>query len=378
MRSSFVLISCLLAAATIFAGTPEGVRAIESVTVHPQSGNPTAGGEFAIEVNAAAVGRLLVQVIDRDGFVVRTLANGSAAVRGLNRYVWNGRGEDGALVADEAYSLRVVWSGGKQSETYFPSDRTFDMTPVPVRYFSAATGTIVFDLPRPSRVHLQAGVAALDPRTKSMEGPVLKTVVNREPRAGGRIAEQWNGFDESGLLYVPDMANFVMSIATTPLPENSLIVVGNRQRTFLEQVSLRKGRSLFTHGAQSHAHHGGLTALDDVSPPLSIEPINATWSEVDKVWTMTSRGPLRVRLSLKGPAAKAFAAQPAALYRFANSRLIDKANLKAAPHVVEIPARRLDAEINIVSINWESRYGGVAANSIRVRRLRSPSSRASK
>lgn len=363
-----ILIAALLWSTSAFASA----RALKTLTVSPSSFNPTAGMSVDVHVDVASAGRLTMQVVDRDGFVVRTLATDAVAGKGLNRYVWDGRSDGGGVVADEAYSLRAVWSNGRNREVYFPAQTPAAMEPVPVRYYSQASGVIAYDLARPSRVHLQVGVAAWDERTKSVQGPVLKTVVNREPRAAGAIAEQWNGLDESGAVFVPDLPDLVMTIATTALPENAIIAIGNRKHSFLEQVAGRRGKSLLEAHRGDHAHHAGLTALDDVSPPLKIEPLNAKWSEPEKAWMLTSAGPLRLKISVTGPAAAVFAAQPGTLFRFANARLVGTAAVQqASPHraspVVEIPAAELSRAVNLVSINWQSRYGGVAANTLRVR-----------
>jgi hypothetical protein len=102
-------------------------------------------------------------------------------------------------------------------------------------YYSARAGTLVYTLPVASRVHFQAGSAKPNARGEH-EGPVLKTIVNREPRAAGRITEMWNGFDESGTIRVSDQPDFVLALAVAPLPENSILTYGNREARHLSAV----------------------------------------------------------------------------------------------------------------------------------------------
>jgi hypothetical protein len=49
-----------------------------------------------------------------------------------------------------------------------------------------------------------------------------------EPRAAGAVIQQWNGFDETGSVYIPDLGGFTCWVETIELPENAIITVGNR------------------------------------------------------------------------------------------------------------------------------------------------------
>jgi len=103
-----------------------------------------------------------------------------------------------------------------------------------------------------------------------------------------------------------------------------------------------------------------------VSPALKIEPLNATWSPADHVWTVNGASRLRVRVTPRGPTATAFSKHPATIERFIDGRRLGDAERKKSD-VVEIP---LDArnDVQRISINWNSDWGPVAANTIQVRR----------
>lgn len=358
MKRLLVLL-VLLSAVTAIAGTPP-IR----VAVAPAVLNAAAGERAVVHVTLARAGRLSVRILDRDGFVVCTVS-AAAAPAGVSTFSWDGRAGDGSIVPDEAYSIRADWSDGREPASYFPANEPAAMTSIPVRYDSAASGTIVYDLPSPSRVHLQAG-AAVPGKNGMLEGPVLKTVVNREPRAAGRIAEHWNGMDESGTVRVRDLPHFVLAVAATPLPENSIILYGNRARGFLAYAAARRGTSLFTLHAASHAHHGGLGAMADVSPPLRLEPLNAKWSAAESLWIVD--GPsLRLRAVPDGVPASEFVKQPARVYTFAGTTLLDRRAARGNAMTLSLPLARIGAEPAVVAVNWRSDYGGVAANALRVR-----------
>jgi len=109
-----------------------------------------------------------------------------------------------------------------------------------------------------------------------------------------------------------------------------------------------------------------LTALEDVSPPLTLEPINAEWSAVEQSW-IVSAPTLRLRVAPAGPAAQAFAAQPAKLYQFVDARLVSQSVPNGGSAIIEIPAASLLGAGSTVSLNWRSDYGPVAVTSLRVR-----------
>lgn len=359
----FPLLTAVFCAAQAVAAMAARVAPIQSVKVTPAVIHAASGESAAIDVTLSEPGTLDVLIVDRDGFAVRRLASARRSPL-ANRFVWDGRAENGEIVPDEAYSLKIDWSSGKRRHSYFPAEAEGRMTGIRPLYFSSRNATLVYELPQASRVHVQAGTSVPDGRGDD-EGPVMKTLVNREPRAGGRVVEYWTGMDEGGTVYVPDLPNFVFAIAVVPLPESSIITNGNRSRTFLEHASLRKGTSLLRRRTGDHRHHAGLTALDDVSPPMQLEPLNATWSPAERIWT-TDATELAVRVSVTGPAAESFARQPGKLHRFVNSRLVATTVAAGQGVTVRIPLQRKRGG-DLVSLNWQSDFGGVAANTLRVR-----------
>jgi hypothetical protein len=366
MRRSLVTMFFAAAVpAAIMAAPPPQATAPLQVRVDRAAFNPSAGDSVALVVTTRAAGELTVVVLDRDGFPVTTLAAARKTPAGTARFTWNGRDANGAIIPDEAYSFKVDWNGGGERASYFPANQTVAMRSVPASYFDRQGGTLVYELNVPSRVHIQAGWAVA--KGGQTTGPVMKTIVDREPRVAGRVAEHWNGFDESGSIYVPDLPDFVTAIAVTPLPENSVIAFGNRQKTFVASLAARKGRSELTVVAKMHAHHASLSAADDHSPELRLEPIDARWSPAERLWIATGET-LHVRVTPSGPTAAAFVRQPAKLYQFINRSPARTAAPFSESTVVEVPARLLVEPVNRISFNWRSDYGPVAANTLRVRR----------
>jgi hypothetical protein len=359
LKITLLLASCLCVSPLI----GEGTRAISGVSLKRDTFNPKAGETVDLAVTFRKAGRVSVQVVDRDGFLVRTIA-AAKPVQGDCSFRWDGRDETGHVVADEAYAFRIEFADAKGRELWFPADQPSTPVSIPPRYFDRRSGTLAYTLPRASRVHIQAGTAIFDAQGKAIDGPVMKTIVNREPRSGGTIAEHWNGFDDRGGVFVADLEGFAIVIAAVPLRDGTVIAYGNHNRSFVADVAKRHGTSVFSHRQSASEHHGGLATLDDVSPSLRVEPVNATWSATERMWVV--RGDtLRLRLSLSGPTAVAFSRQPARIYRFINGRQIGET--LPVGKIIEVPLRH-DQSVQRVSINWRSNWGPLATDTIPTRR----------
>jgi hypothetical protein len=281
--------------ASLASAISAAVPPIASVHLSRGVFNPSLQQSVTLSFTTPA-GVVDARVLDRDGVPVRTLAKQKAFAGGLMALTWDGRNDDGAVVPNEAYSFRIDWSSGTARDSYFPAASARDMIAIPVKYYDRRGGTLAYELPVASRVHLQTGTATTDARGEA-SGPVLKTVVNREPRAAGAIAEHWDGRDESGTIFVPDLPDFVTAIAAEPLPENAVITIGNRERTFLDYAATRKAASLLPHTA-THTHHRGLDVFFDVSPAMTLQPVEAKWNEAEKVWVVRGRS-IRVPTSIR-------------------------------------------------------------------------------
>lgn len=351
--------SCLFSVPLVAASA----SAIGPVSLKRESFNPTVGETVDLAVTFRKAGRATVRVVDRDGFVVRTVAAAQPVQRSYS-FRWDGRDDLGRTVADEAYAFRVEWMDAKRRALWFPADRPSTPISIPPRYFDRRSGTLAYTLPGACRVHIQAGSAVFDAHGQAIDGPVMKTIVNREPRSGGMIAEHWSGFDDRGAVYIADLDGFAVAIAAAPLAEGTVIAYGNHARNFVAEVADRRGASLFSRQRGASEHHGGLTTLDDVSPSLRIEPVNATWSAAQSTWIVHG-DVVRLRLSLGGPTAAAFARQPSRIHRFIDGR--QAGETVPVSEIVEVPLRR-DQSVQRVSINWRSEWGPLATDTIRAQR----------
>jgi hypothetical protein len=338
---------------------------IQSVTTSKSFFNPTNGETCQIKIDLKSVGKLSLIILDRDGYIVRTLADQKDVGAGLQSLDWDGKDDLGQIVADEAYSLKLNLNSNGSNESYFPANKDLEDIQPAVNYYDRQNGIFSYKLSKPARVHAQAGSAKVDPKTGKGMGPVMKTIVNREPRSAGAIVEQWNGYDESNSIYLPNLPNFVTSVAATALPENSIITVGNSGKKFIEVVASRTGKSLFSYIPKTHHHHQGLNTLEDLSPSMTLKPLNAEWDAKKEAWIPKSTT-LMIQGTITGPSAKYFTEQPGEIWFYVNGEVSGKIENPKKVFEVKVLTDKLPSGTHIVSVNWGSEYGPTSANSIRI------------
>ena len=329
--------------------------------------NPTRGQAIEIRLASQRATSFTVSILDRDGFRVRTSVPVVRLEGATSVHRWDGRDDTGSVVPDEAYSLHIRTTNSNGEPVYFPASEAERSLSVAAAVYDRVRGVLSYSLPWPGRVHVQTGSARIDERTKQPVGPVLKTLVNREPRPSGSVVEHWNGYDESGTVHVPSLPDFRVAVYATSLPENAIICVGNDRRKFLDVVRQRQDRSLLpTKTPTAHSHHLGLTAMQDVAPKLVIRPLNAVQEKAGGRWRVRSSS-LRFELLLEGPSAQAFAQQPGKIVVFRGSRLIREqpASLPPVEMEVRLPAR--SGAQDLLTVNWASDWGPAAVNSLPLR-----------
>jgi hypothetical protein len=345
----------------------EAQSSISNVKISRGSFNPSLNESVEISFHSSVDGQLTFQILDRDGYVVRTLASNKSIQQGVHRVNWDGRNTDGLVVPDEAYSIKIDVHSGSTQHSYFPGDKQLNEVKAELTYYDRQSRILSYKLPKPARVHIQAGSAVKDPKTGKGAGPVLRTLVNREPRTGGSIIEHWTGFDESGTIQVPELTNFVFSVFATELPENSIICIGNRNNSFLNSLISRKGRSyLKLPNNNIHGHHRDLSTLYDISPAMILRPLNAVWSQKEKIWIVKDRE-LRISGNLEGPTAEAFSKQPGSVGIFVDEKQVSTMKPPGVAFQMKIRLSDMKEGPHYIAVNWGSQFGPVAVNSFRIR-----------
>jgi hypothetical protein len=385
---ALILIGCL--SWFVASDTDSGTGGLGKIAVSRPYFNPTLEESVEITIPVKVSGKMTVLILDRDGYLARRLVNDQAVKRGTSQLLWDGHNEEGKVVPDEAYSIKIDLAYAGKSESYFPANARVEEYTVPAKYYDREHGILKYELPKPSRVHIQAGTAEILPNRKTLvdsvpknikahmgeqacrvchldevRGPVLRNIGNREPRGSGSVVETWNGLDESGRIYIPDLPHFVVSIAAWPLPENSIITVGNRAQTFLDNVPSRAGRSLLTILEHPH-HHQGLTAMQDISPSLDLKPLNASWDEQQRLW-VPEENHLKLQGMLKGKNSAAFATEPGYLQVFTDLDVVQRGKPPATESFsLDLLLDTLKNGTHVIAVNWSSDYGPSAVQSLRI------------
>jgi hypothetical protein len=134
-------LALLVGSAAAFART-ERLKLAPSPVAQPKFGryfSPTCGCKHAIvQLSLLLRGpeELDVSVVDSDGAHVATLAEGQDAKAGRVSYEWNGRGEDGQVVADGRYRLKLRLENDRRT-ILIPKTILVDTEPPHVRILEA-------------------------------------------------------------------------------------------------------------------------------------------------------------------------------------------------------------------------------------------------
>ncbi|MCU1244633.1 MAG: hypothetical protein JWN02_543 [Acidobacteria bacterium] len=356
------LVSLLLLPSLAHAGT------IGGVAVSPPFFTPSLAQSESIRFRLGAAGVVSVSIVDRDGFVVRKL-DSRRRERGEVTLQWDGRDDDGVVVPDEAYTLRIEQVAGGQRSVYDPGRDHHPILEDPAqRSYSREDGVLSYRLARPSRVHIEAGQARLNPKSGRNEGPILKTVVDRQPRVAGAVIEKWNGYDDGGTIAVTALPHFAVSILAASLPENAIITCGNRGESFLAYAARHRPASAMAPrempAMASHLHHMGLNAFEDKTPSLRVEP-DAAYDREARLFRSAVK-PLRIRLTVDPQVARHFLAQPTRVSVYVDEQRVITRQRPADGAEVTIAADQLPPGEHRVVVNWGSDFGPVAVRAFRL------------
>jgi flagellar hook assembly protein FlgD len=172
---------------------------VERLRVAPKALTPNGDGvgeQARISFSLTTAATVTVDVLDDDGSRVRRLASGRSLPAGTTTLAWGGRDEDGALVPDGRYSVRVSATSPGQTTSARAAmvvDRTLGhlaVAPTPFspngdgRLESMTTG---FELTR-----------AADVRVDVMRGDARIATLAAKTLAAGPYSFSWKGRDRDG------------------------------------------------------------------------------------------------------------------------------------------------------------------------------------
>lgn len=190
-----------------------------SVAHEPNLLDPDADESAAVSFETTEEAEVSLEIYDDLDRLVARIGDASVRKAGRHTLAWDGLDLKGRRVPPEAYRYVLLAKSARTGETSIypaapPGDRT--RTVWLQATWSPDTGTIDYQLDRPSRVRVRVGL--------ENDGPLLKTVVNWAVRDGGPQSDPWDGMDQSGEIDLSDHAALAVSVRAFPLPSNTILV----------------------------------------------------------------------------------------------------------------------------------------------------------
>ena len=252
-------------------GPPQESELLSEVRTSSSSFNPEKDEELAILYRLPRKSKTEVTIYDPDFTTIRTIDSKGFLKAGQHTFIWDGRDLSGKVVPDEAYFFVITAedeNGNTQTydPTVFSGGEGNDITQANV---DPDTKVITYRLPVMARVLIRLGV---------QDGPLLRTLVDWQPRVAGEITEYWNGKDQDNMIDLLNHSRFKMLITYFTLPENSVITYGNRTvdyRGYKESLGAKrpvKDRTVRTEVLVSP--HYQLPRTVDYSPMLALSLSN--------------------------------------------------------------------------------------------------------
>lgn len=342
--------------------------AISNVSISKAFFDPRLEQSVAVSMKLAAAGEFTMEALDRDGFVVRRLADGKAVQAGEHVEVWDGKGDVEMILPPEAYSFRIQLLTSSGRSVYDPLARykAAVVDGVPPKY-SRATGSITYSLKQSARVHLQVGIGRRQGKEQKLTGVVLANVVDHEPRPAGSIVETWNGYVANTDFYLPNHPQMFIGVFATSLPENSVILSTNSTETYAEYARAHRPKDELAPralAAHSHMFHSGLNVFEDHSPAVTIEPIGVTAASAGRKWQ--TDGDLKMKVTMDQSQAPFYLTPETELQVFVDDRLISFTAGASNPSETTISKADLPAGEHLVTVNWVSGHGPVGVATVEV------------
>ncbi|MEN8214643.1 MAG: hypothetical protein ABFR19_09810 [Pseudomonadota bacterium] len=194
-----------------------------------QSFAPSRGETFSIPVvvdDPSKVKRIEIAIRTSDDDLVRTLEIGDLSEDVTDYEVtWDGRDDAGVLAPDEAYvpvmvvtthlgeTLTIAAHGASGGEEVYDFEKTVQ------------PGVIEYNLPAASRMLVRSGIK---------NGPMLRTIIDWEPRSAGFHAERWSGRDLDEVVDIEQNPEVGYLIVGYQLPDHSIITHGNSRESYRE------------------------------------------------------------------------------------------------------------------------------------------------
>jgi hypothetical protein len=230
--------------------------------------NPSIGKKLDLHVELRKHAEVSIRVFDPDWNEILVLTDAEKMKKGKNTIQWDGKDKKGTIVPDEAYffTLEAKSSDGAieiYDPTAFSGGVEEDLTQASI---DKLAGTIKYRLPEMARVDIRIGLSG---------GPLLRKLVDWEPRPAGEITEYWDGKDNDKLFDLYEHPKSKMIITYFTLPDNSVITYGNKTIAYPDYLQSKDwpkkvGRTTDWAKDKKISHHYRIPRAKDSSPQIKM------------------------------------------------------------------------------------------------------------
>ncbi len=190
---------------------------IKHVSHTPVKSLYIAGEEITVHFNLDAVADVELKIYDDREYLIRTIKSNAALEQGDHVLKWDGVDGSGKAVPYESYHYTLEANSESENVIYDVTDLTGNKKGVLRNLkWDRKTNIISYTLIKGSRVNFRIGI--------SDGGPLLKTIINWQPRAQGDHIEYWNGYGESKQFNIANIANARLFSDAYTLSKNSIII----------------------------------------------------------------------------------------------------------------------------------------------------------
>jgi hypothetical protein len=262
-------IAILLVASVILkAQSQVNVPEISNVSISRTQFNPSNGENLMIAFSLNQDSKVTIKIYDSDYGLIRYLVYNKECKKGSNAETWDGRDDCNEVVPDEAYFFTIEAHSGKFRTMYDPT--TFsggEEVCLDTARIDQEAGTVNYILKKATRILFRAGIE---------NGPLLETLEDWKPRPKGENTVYWNGMDDTGRIRITSLPNFKMTVGGFELPENSVIIYGNKTTSYFEYKEKTKPKETKERGnlkreGAALSRHYFLDRNIDRSPKVKIK-----------------------------------------------------------------------------------------------------------
>ncbi|MEW6096311.1 MAG: hypothetical protein AB1567_07280 [bacterium] len=340
--------------------------AITQVSIDSNLFNPSKGESVRIFYHLSKDAMVSVKIFDADYYLIRELLTNEKRFRGINSISWDGRDIEDKIVPDEAYYFIIEAQDELGAKAVY-DPTTFSggevvFVPVLLRNFDPKTKDVHYQLPKPTRVRIRAGVH---------DGPLLKTICDWEPRVAGSHTEKWDGMDESGIIRVKEQRGFNLTISAFTLPENSIITIGNKELKYIQykkpitrKKKIAMSKSLPRADVRIHSHYRFSRTMDR-SSEFRIELPPET--ERDKNGIPVIRGEVELRIILDEVSKRVLSESRFELVLYVDNVLWGEEEQGYEPYTWILDTKKLRNGEHTITINVATLTDQVGAASLKVK-----------